>query len=175
MLAYLFVLLAVAVRFMPHPWTFTPVVGSLLFFGARGTRRYIWVPIVLLVISDVILTKFVWAYTFTWDQLVIWVWYAGILWLGTRLRDKAKPLPVIGAALASSTSFFLISNFDVWIATNLYPKNLGGLITSYTLALPFFRTALEGDLLFTVAMFATPVLARYVADAFAKHDHTAAA
>ena len=32
MLAYLFVVLAVAVRFMPHPWMFTPVVGSLLFF-----------------------------------------------------------------------------------------------------------------------------------------------
>ena len=28
MLAYLFVLLAVAVRFMPHPWHFTPV-GSI--------------------------------------------------------------------------------------------------------------------------------------------------
>jgi len=175
MLAYLFVLLAIAVRFLPHPWMFTPVAGSLLFFGARGTRRYIWVPFVLLVLSDVILTKFVWAYTFTWDQLVIWAWYAGILWLGTRLRDKTTPLAVIGAALASSVSFFLISNFAVWVATNLYPKNLGGLITSYTLALPFFRNALEGDLVFTVAMFATPVLARYVADTFAKHDHTAAA
>lgn len=175
MLAYLFVLLAVAVRFFPHPWMFTPVVGSLLFFGARGSRRYIWVPFAMLVVSDVILTKFVYAYPFTWDQLVIWAWYAGILWLGTNLRDKAKPLTVIGAASASSVSFFLISNFDVWIATNLYPKNIGGLITSYTLALPFFRNALEGDLLFTAAMFASPLLARYVADAFGKHDHTAAA
>jgi hypothetical protein len=175
MLAYLFVLLAIAVRFLPHPWTFTPVLGSLLFFGARGSRRYIWVPFALLVASDIILTKFVWAYRFTSDELVIWSWYAAILWLGTKLRDKSKPLAVIGAALAGSVSFFVISNFAVWIATNLYPKNLGGLITSYTLALPFFRNALEGDLLFTAAMFATPLLARHVADAFAKHDHTAAA
>ena len=36
MLAYLFIALAVAVRFMPHPWTFTPVAAALLFFGARG-------------------------------------------------------------------------------------------------------------------------------------------
>ncbi len=175
MLAYLFVLLAVAVRFMPHPWTFTPVVGSLLFFGARGSRRYIWVPFALLVVSDLILTKFFWAYSFTWDQLVIWAWYAGILWLGTTLQAKVKRLVVIGAALASSVSFFLISNFIVWIATNMYAKSLGGLITCYTLALPFFRNALEGDLLFTAAMFATPLLARFLADAFAKHDHTAAA
>jgi hypothetical protein len=174
MLAYLFVLLAIAVRFLPHPWTFTPVVGALLFFGARGTRRYIWVPFALLAASDVILTKFVWAYAFTWEQLVIWAWYAGILWLGTRLQERTKPLAVIGAALASSVSFFLISNFVVWIATNIYPKNLAGLTTSYALALPFVRNALEGDLLFTAAMFATPLLARSVADAFAKHDHTAA-
>src|SRR5262245_38585884 len=104
MLAYLFVLLAVAARFVPHPWMFTPVVGSLLFFGARGSRRYLWVPFALLVASDVILTKFVWAYNFTWDQWVIWGWYAGILWLGTRLRDKTRLLTVIGAALASSVS-----------------------------------------------------------------------
>ena len=39
MLAYLFLLLAVAVRFMSHPWMFTPVAASLLFFGARGSRR----------------------------------------------------------------------------------------------------------------------------------------
>jgi len=36
MLAYLFVVLAVAVRFLPHPWMFTPVAASLLFFGAAG-------------------------------------------------------------------------------------------------------------------------------------------
>jgi hypothetical protein len=31
-------------------------------------------------------------------------------------------------------------------------------MTCYTLALPFFRPALIGDLLFTAAMFAVPVL-----------------
>ena len=44
MLAYIFVLLAIASRFAilkmdPHPWMFTPVTASLLFFGARGPRR----------------------------------------------------------------------------------------------------------------------------------------
>ena len=52
MLAYLFVVLAVAVRFMPHPWMFTPVTGSLLFFGARGSRRRLWIPFALLAASD---------------------------------------------------------------------------------------------------------------------------
>ena len=94
MLAYLFVILAVAVRFMPHPWMFTPVAGSLLFFGARGSRRQIWVPFVLLVASDVVLTKIVWAYTFSWDNFVTFAWYAAVLWLGASLpkpRRQATP------------------------------------------------------------------------------------
>src|SRR5437016_10696403 len=102
---------------MPHPWTFTPVVASLLFFGARGSRRQLWAPWLLLAASDVVLTKLVYAYPFfTWDHYVTWAWYAAILWLGTKLRKDTKPLHVIGVALASSVSFYLISNFDVWAA-----------------------------------------------------------
>ena len=144
MLAYLFLALAIGVRFIPHPWMFTPVTGALLFFGARGSRRFLWVPLVAMMASDVILTKVVYDYPFVWDHFVTWGWYAAVLWLGTRLRTNAKPLPVIGAALASSVSFFVISNFAVWAAYDMYPKNFGGLMTSYTLALPFFRHASKG-------------------------------
>jgi hypothetical protein len=175
MLAYLFLVVAVAVRFMPHPWTFTPVAAALLFFGARGSRRFLWVPLVVMAASDVVLTKVVYAYPFVWDHFVTWAWYGAVLWLGTKLRANAKPLPVIGAALASSVSFFLISNFAVWAAYDMYPKNFGGLMTSYTLALPFFRNAVEGDLLFTSVMFATPVVLNILSEAFGKGDHPAAA
>jgi Family of unknown function (DUF6580) len=157
MLAYIFLLFAVAIRFVPHPWQFTPVAACLLFFGARGSRRQMWVPFMLLALSDLALNKFVYNYPFTWDQLVIWAWYAVILWLGTRLHGHEKPLPIIGAALASSVSFFAISNFTVWAAGTMYPMNWAGLVTCYEAAVPFFRHTLEGDLVFTVAMFATPV------------------
>lgn len=166
MLAYLFVLLAVAVRFMPHPWMFTPVVGALLFFGARGSRRQLWLPLALLAASDVLLTKLVYAYPFSWDHFVTWAWYAAILWLGTSLRSNARPLRIVGAALASSVSFFLISNFAVWACWHMYPRTVGGLMMSYTAALPFFRHAVEGDLLFTCAMFATPVMLHWFGKAF---------
>ena len=177
MLAYLFVLLAIAVRFIPHPWTFTPVVGSLLFFGARGSRRFLWGPFAVLAASDVVLTRFVWAYRFSWDQFVIWAWYAAILWLGTMLRTNSKPVRVVGAALASSVSFFVLSNLATFASTNLYPKSFAGLMACYALALPFFRNALEGDLLFTCAMFATPVVLHALTGAFGdqEDDHAAAA
>jgi|SRR5580704_680998 hypothetical protein len=177
MLAYLFVAIALAVHLtlLPHPWTFTPVAGALLFFGARGPRRQLWIPFALLAVSDLLLNKFVYHYPFTWDQFITWAWYAAIIWLGTNLRENTKPLRVIGAALASSVSFFVLSNFGVWAAGTMYPHTWAGLMTSYTLGLPFFRPAVEGDLLFTAAMFATPGLL-YVLGVQGKHgDHKASA
>jgi len=177
MLAYLFVLLAVAVRFLPHPLAFTPVAAALLFFGARGSRWQLPIPVVLFAVSDVILTRFVYSYVFSWDHYVTIAWYALIVWLGTRLREHQRPLPVLGAALTSSASFFLISNFAAWAAwTDMYPRTFSGLMSSYVAGLPFFRRGIEGDLLFTAAMFATPVVLDYLAKATGKSsDHAASA
>lgn len=177
MLAFLFVLLAVALRFLPHPFAFTPVAGSLLFFGARGPKRQMWIPLALFCAADVILTKFVYSYAFTVEHYVSWAWYAAILWLGTRLGKNPRPLPVIGAALASSVSFFLVSNFSSWISwADMYPRTWNGLMMAYTAGLPFFRRSVEGDLLFTCAMFATPVLLHYLAVRVSRvGDHTSAA
>ena len=178
MLAYLFVLLAVAVRFLPHPMAFTPVTASLLFFGARGTRRQMWLPLALFAASDLILTGLVYRYPLTWDHFVTWAWYAGMLWLGTRLKSGAGPVKILGAALAGSVSFFLLSNFAVWaVWHDMYPMTFAGLMTCYDAGLPFFRRALEGDLLFTSAMFAVPGLLHVVSGQFHKSgsDHIAAA
>ncbi len=175
MLAYLFVVLAVAVRFMPHPWMFTPVVGALLFFGARGPRRQLWIPFALLATSDVVLTKLVYSYPFSWDHYVTFAWYAAVIWLGTRLGAKTKWIPVVGAALASSVSFYLITNLVAWAWLDMYPKNLSGVVESYVAALPFFRHAVVGDLIFTVAMFAAPMAVHALSGAFGRQsDHAAA-
>jgi hypothetical protein len=177
MLAYLFVIFAVLARmpFMPHPWNFTPVAAALLYFGARGSRRQLWVPFALLAASDVILTRFVYSYPFSWDHFVTWAWYAAILLLGTQLRENTSWLRVGGAALASSVSFFVVSNFAVWACWNMYPKTLFGLMTCYAAGLPFFRRGLAGDLLFTAVMFGLPAVATVVARSIHKPQGAAAA
>lgn len=174
MLAYVFVLFAVAVRFMPHPLAFTPIAAALLYFGARGPRRQLWVPLALLAASDVILTKIVYSYPLTWDHFVTWAWYAAILLLGTRLRENTNWLRVGGAALASSVSFFVVSNFAVWACWAMYPKTLSGLMTCYAAGLPFFRRGVAGDLLFTAVMFGVPAVAATVARSYKPHGAAAA-
>jgi hypothetical protein len=182
MLAYLFVIFAVLARmpFMPHPWNLTPVAAALLYFGARGSRRQLWVPFALLAASDVILDKFVYAYPFSSEHFRTWAWYAAILWLGTALRgidlrENVAWLRVGGAALASSISFFIVSNFGVWAAWNMYPKTLPGLMTCYAAGLPFFRHTLAGDMLFTAVAFGLPALVAALAGSAHKPQGTAAA
>jgi hypothetical protein len=177
MLAYLFVIFAIAVRFLPHPLAFTPVGASLLFFGARGPRRQWWFPLALLAASDVALTTLVYRYPFTWDHFVTWAWYAGMLALGTLLRQNSGALKIMGSALGGSIVFFLVSNFAVWAAwKDLYPMTFAGLMTCYEAGLPFFRRGVEGDLFFTAAMFSAPVLLRSLAAWSQKsNDHIAAA
>ncbi len=177
MLAYLYVIFAVLSRmpFMPHPWNFTPVAASLLYFGARGSRRQLWIPFALLAASDVILTKFVYSYPLAWDQLVVWAWYGAVLLLGTRLRENSNWLRIGGAALASSVSFFVISNFAVWASGTMYPKTASGLTTCYAAGLPFFRHTLTGDLVFTAVMFGLPALVTAIAHSADKTHGAAAA
>ncbi len=176
MLAYVFVLFAVAMRFLPHPMAFTPVGAALLYFGARGQRNRLWVPLALLAASDVILTTMFYRYPFSWDHFVTWAWYACMLWLGTTLKQNAGPVRILGTALAGSVSFFLLSNFAVWTAWDMYPRTFAGLMLCYDAGLPFFRRAVEGDLLFTTVMFGAPVLLSAIARRLHNAgDHTAAA
>jgi hypothetical protein len=167
MLAYLLVLIAVAVRVLAGSGTFathgfTPVGAALLFFGSRMPRKQYWVPVALLIASDLYLNFQVYHLPLTWDQMVVWAWYVGACLIGLLLHNRIKPLYVAGAAVGSSVSFFLISNFAVWAAGNIgYPKTFSGLIACYTAGLPFFRPGILSDLMFSAVFFALPALVAY--------------
>ena len=162
MLAYLFVAIAVAVhlRFFALPFSFTPVAASLLYFGARMSRKQMWIPVVLLAASDVYLTRVTYGYPLTADHLVTWCWYAAMLLLGGVLIKGFSALRIGAASLIASVSFFLVSNFAVWMVwRDMYPKTFNGLMTCYVAGLPFFRSSVVSDLLFSAAFFGIGYLA----------------
>jgi hypothetical protein len=164
MLAFVFVLFAIAVRVDPsHIMAFTPVGAALLYFGARGPRKLVWVPLTLFAATDIYLTLFYYHYSFSADHYVTWAWYAAILLLGTLLRRNIGVLQVFGASLATAFSFFIVSNFAVWAVWPDYPKNLAGLMECYTLGLPFFRREVVSDVLFSAVFFGLPALAGVLA------------
>lgn len=160
MLAYLFVVIAVLWRVLisvfNYPLGFAPVAASLLFFGARMDRKRLWIPLALLIGSDLYLTLGYYGYELTPDHFVTWAWYAAILGLGTLLKENSKPLRLLGASLSASISFFVVSNFAVWLVWNMYPKTWEGLVQCYVAAIPFFRNGMLGDLVFTALFFGIP-------------------
>jgi hypothetical protein len=85
-----------------------------------------------------------------------WYVYAALLipvLLGRLIRNRSGVGAIVAAALASSVSFFLITNFMVWATEALYPHTLGGLAASYVAGIPFYRNQLLGDAFYTVAIF----------------------
>jgi hypothetical protein len=171
-LAYLFVIMAVLLRVGAGTGTFATkgfslVGASLLFFGSRMPRKHLWIPAVLFIGSDLYLNLRVYQMPFTLDQYVMWAWYLVPCFFGYFLRDKIKPLTVLGAGLGTGIGFYLTSNFAVWaFNTVAYPKTLSGLILCYTKAIPFFRNGIISDVLFSLVLFGIGALAAQTLEAF---------
>lgn len=180
MLAYLFVAVALLIRFVPIAMGvpalgFAPVGAALLYFGANRPQREMAIPIALFCASDVILNVFAYNLPVTWDTFISTGWYAIAFLIGTLLRDRVDVLKVVGASLSGSISFFLISNFGVWAAYNMYPKTIDGLAACYVAAIPFFRNGLMTELIYAVAFFYLPLAIRAAQKAFATSSNEAAA
>ena len=154
--AYGIVTLAVLSRFLPHPFNFSPVIGSLLFAGAHMKRaNSLWFPLAVLAVSDLLLSPVVYRIGIDRTQGIFWFGFACIVAMGWFLRNRVRPLTLGAAALASSVSYFLISNLGVWIGWNTYPKTWEGLVACYVAALPYFQNSLVGDVFYTAVIFGT--------------------
>lgn len=164
MSAYLLIIAAVLSRIIPHPaWlNFTAVGGSLLYFGARRPLRQAIIPVALLAATDYYLTVYFYSYPFQISAyLITWAWYAAIILLGrVLLANHVSALRVGTAVLIAPTSFFLITNFAVWIGSPLYPQTFAGLGMSYVAGLPFYRNDLISTALVAGLAFGLPALAR---------------
>jgi hypothetical protein len=171
-LAYLFVIIAVLLRVGAGTGTFATkgfslVGASLLFFGSRMPRKHLWIPALLFIGSDIYLNLRVYQIPFTLDQYIMWGWYLVPCCLGFFLRDKIKPLTVLGGGLATGVGFYLTSNFAVWAFGNIaYAKSLSGLIECYTKAIPFFKNGIISDVLFSLVLFGIGALAAQTLEAF---------
>ena len=141
------ILLGVVARLVPHPWNATPTMAIALFAGTYLSKRWaIILPLVILASTDVLLG---WHATipFTWGSFIL----TGMLawWV----RQRPSPWRILGGAVAGSSLFFVLTNFGVWLTGELYPGTANGLWQCYVAAVPFFRTMLAGDLVFTAAFF----------------------
>lgn len=178
MFAYVVLLIALLSRLLPPvlhltPMNFTAVGGSLLFFGARRPRWQSAVAVAALMVTDYMLTVYAYHYAFHVSAyLVTWLWYAGVCLIGSGLLRRATLLRVVAGAAGSATSFFLLSNFVVWMG-KMYPHSVAGLSACYVAALPFYRNDLVSTGLVVGVLFGVPVLVSRLVHSPEAHGHTA--
>ncbi len=142
------VVLIVASRLMPHVWNVAPVAAAALLAGAVLPKKWaLAVPLLGMLFSDLLIGFYHWQV-----MLAVYGSFAVIGLMGAYLK-KFSTVKLVGFSLASSTLFFLVTNLAVWAAGDWYPKTLEGLMMAYTLAIPFFRNTMLGDLMFTGALF----------------------
>jgi hypothetical protein len=162
-LPFSLILIASVFRLIPHPPNFTPLTAIALFGGATFENRIlaIFVPFFAMLISDAIIGfhSTMWAVYISFGLIAL----VG----GAYLRKQNKFKNILIATLASSFSFYLITNFAVWLTSGMYPHTIAGLIQCYIFGLPFYRTttlelfgiSIVGDLVFTLSLFGAYKLA----------------
>lgn len=154
MLVGYFILAALGLRFLPHLWNMAPVGAMLLLAGGRMKPRHMWIALAALMASDFVLTLGVYHLPTMRDQYFTWAADVMILALGYAMLRGRLRLPVLASAsVLCSTIFYLVSNFGVWLAGGLYPHTAAGLASCMTLALPFYRNTLAGDMFYSLVFF----------------------
>ena len=155
----LMIVLATACKYLFGPqlaWSgFSPVIAIALFSGFISRQKDVsfLLPLLALFISDAViqllyekgLFDYPGFYAGQWKNYLILMVATLIGWL---LKGK-NYRSLIAGALIAPTIFFLLSNFNVWLVSEVaYTKDFSGLMTSYAAGLPFYKNALMATIVF---------------------------
>ncbi|MGE5441568.1 MAG: DUF6580 family putative transport protein [Bacteroidota bacterium] len=142
--------LDVAARLLLHTWNVSPVAASALFAGLMLRRRWLalLVPLAALALSDAVIGFDDWRMASVVYAALALPAVAGILG-----RRHGAARVVVPAALACSLIFFAATNLAVWAFSGMYSLDMAGLIQCYTLALPFLKYTIAGDLFWAAVLF----------------------
>ncbi len=154
--ALIMIVLAAAMRIVPHPWNFTPIGAMALFSGAivRDRRIAFLFPVLTLVAGDIFIgiSKL---------ELLVYASFLVNVLIGLWLKQRRTPVRIGLATLLGAVQFFLVTNFGVWLFLNSYPKTAAGLLICYAVGVPLFWNTLAGDALFATLLFGGYALAEH--------------
>ena len=151
----LMIFAAAFVRLLPHPPNFAPIAAMALFGGAYFNKKWaaFLVPLAAMFITDLIIG-------FHETMWAVYLSFALIVGLGISMLKEKKIGSIFFASVISSVSFFIITNFGIWLSTGYYAKTGTGLAACYTAAIPFFHQTLLSDLFFVGVLFGAYYLAK---------------
>jgi hypothetical protein len=160
-IAVILIIVAALSRVFMYPDNFSPIIGMAIFAGAviKDRRLAFALPIFAMFLSDVLFEVFNIAPGFWgWGQLVGY----GILALITVIAFSMKKISVLsvaGYSIGASLLFFFLSNSAFFVfdnpVYNLYPQSFSGYIASLVGGLPFLKTGIIADLVYSTVLFGT--------------------
>lgn len=140
-------------RLIPHVPNFAPIGAIALLGGALlGRRAALSLPLIIMIVSDLIIGFYQGIY-FTWAAFLC------VAAFGFLFRESTYASRVILGGMGGAIVFFIVSNFGTWIAGGMYPLTLAGLEACYVAAIPFFKTTLLADVVFSAVLFGAYELA----------------
>lgn len=129
-----------ASRFIPHPPNFTSLIALSFYVPVLLGSRFIPVVLISFAVTDMFIGMHNVTF-FTWGSILV---------IGLISKYFIKTIiSRTSGALVGATIFFIITNFGVW-ANGLYGYNIVGLISCYTLAIPFFMNTVISTLIFSI-------------------------
>lgn len=152
-LVWFYLTIGVLARLIPHPANFTPITNLCMFSGSK-LPKYIALPamLLLLAISDALLAHIYGYPIFSSWSIFTYSGFAAMVLISTKLKANPSIKRLLTYLLSFSLGFWLWTNFGVWL-TGYYPHTFAGLISCYTLALPFLRNALLGNLVWMAVIW----------------------
>ena len=140
----------VVARLLLHVPNVSPVAASALFAGMMLRRRSLApvVPLAAMLIGDLLIGFDDWRVAAVVYAAMVLPALAGIL--ASRYRPSRVVVP---AVVACSLIFFATTNLAVWAFGGLYSLDMAGLMQCYTLALPFLKYTMAGDLFWAAVLF----------------------
>ncbi|GBF39954.1 hypothetical protein LPTSP1_29630 [Leptospira johnsonii] len=148
LVAFALLVLAVLSRFLPHLPNFTPVLAISIFGGVYFSNRWLAIalPLGIMLISDLVIGLH--------DMIpVIYGLFVVYAIVGIKLKDRLGVGSLAIAGFAGSVSFFVITNFFVWLTSGMYTLSGQGLVECYIAAIPFFKYSLLGDFTYVSVLF----------------------
>lgn len=165
---YVVIILVALTRLLPHPPNFASIGALALFAGysMRSSKGFL-VPLGALLLSDVVghvMRVPGMGFYSPMMMLAVYGAFAAVVGVGRLTRSASGSRRsllnvgvIAGGSVAGATTFFLISNFGVFLGGG-YGMTPSGLLACYVAALPFFLNTLAGDLFFAFVLFGSAAL-----------------
>ncbi|MGZ3740120.1 MAG: DUF6580 family putative transport protein [Bdellovibrionota bacterium] len=156
--AFLWIVLGILGRLIPHPPNMAPMTSIALFGGVQLSRsRAFAVTMLTMIMSDILLAWAEGHAVFGMWSLFTYSGFALVVLAGMWLRLAPTAGRTRSLLTGSSLFFWMWTNFGIWLVGegSPYPHTFDGLLSCYVAAIPFLGNALVGDLAWGLALFLT--------------------